>query len=188
MSAMVASKIDRGPAMSRGRRKVPDGRHRAGRGRAPRGFTLIELIVAVTVVGILTALALPVYSTYIQRSKRSVAKTVILQGAQFMERNYTQAGCYNFITQANCVALAGTAVTLPATLTQAPTTGVADYTITLASTTQGFTLTASPCGAKSAACSGYTDPTCGDLTLDNTGTKGASLAGSPAAVTQCWQR
>jgi type IV pilus assembly protein PilE len=54
------------------------------------GFTLIELMVAVAVIGILTAIALPSYNEQIAKGRRSAAKSVLLNASQFMERFYTE--------------------------------------------------------------------------------------------------
>jgi type IV pilus assembly protein PilE len=168
-------------------RARPHGRQRvrvdAGRIRPPAGFTLIELMVAVAVVAILAAIAIPSYSAYVVRGKRSGAKTALLQAAQAMERAYTQSGCYT-LTDAPCT---GANVT--------PQTSAADYSVALqVQTAQAYTLAATPCGAPgagAAACGGSTfvDPECGVLTLDNTGAKGA-LGGAAAApvAQQCWNR
>ena len=59
------------------------------------GFTLIELMITVAVVAILAAIAYPSYTGYVQRARRTDAKTVLLEAAQFMERVYTERGAYN---------------------------------------------------------------------------------------------
>jgi type IV pilus assembly protein PilE len=160
--------------------------------RPVRGFSLIELMIAVAVVAILAAVAIPSYSTYIKRGKRAEAKTALVQAAQFLERNYSQAGCYNFPDPASCTAGAGIAVVLPA---MASATDYAIPTPPLAS--QTYTLSATPCGVAGNCASGsvFTDPDCGVLTLDNTGTKGAlgantltATGATLAAIQQCWQR
>ena len=54
----------------------------------PRGFTLIELMIAVVIVGILMSAALPAYRNQIVRSYRSTAQTDLLAFAQAMEKEY----------------------------------------------------------------------------------------------------
>ena len=139
-----------------------------------RGFTLIELMVVVAVIGILAAIAYPSYQDHVRRGNRADAKTVLLETAQFLERNFTEANRYHETS-------GGVAVTLP--FTQAPKTGTARYTIggVLAATT--YTLTATRSGVM------VGDP-CGDLTLTETGMQGVINQPGGATITaaECWQR
>lgn len=60
-----------------------------------QGFSLIELLVVVAMVGILAAIAYPSYQEQIQSGRRSEAQAELMRLAQFMERIYTETGCYN---------------------------------------------------------------------------------------------
>jgi len=130
------------------------------------GFTLIELMIVVAIVGILAAVAYPSYLSHIQESRRSDARTNLLQLAQFMERNYTANGRY---TDAG-----GAAPALP--YTEAPRDGDAKfYDLDLNNVTAAtFTLRARPKGAMAG-------DTCGTLTLNQAGVKGAG-----GDVGECW--
>ncbi|MEG0822389.1 MAG: type IV pilin protein [Burkholderiaceae bacterium] len=154
------------------------------------GFTLIELMVTLVIVGILAAIAIPNYSAYVARGKRAAAKTELMNTAQALERNYTTNGCYNFTSVANCQAQSGTAFALPHTV--APSEGRASHSITAdysaSSNGQAFTVSATPCGSGSACPAGsdpYTDTECGTLLLANTGARAISGTGT---VAHCWQR
>lgn len=142
-----------------------------------RGFTLIELMVAVAILGILAAIAIPQYTQYVTRSNRAAATQVLLEVAGELERRFTTNGCYDRVTVATCRDRTGAAATI--SRTTAPAEGTTRYNIavTYADAGQSFTLTATPVSA---------DAACGNLTLDQTGARGRS--GTTATVAQCWAR
>jgi type IV pilus assembly protein PilE len=157
------------------------------------GFTMLEILVALVVVAILAAVAIPSYRAYVIRAQRATAKVALEQAAQYLERNFTTYGCYNFQAQADCASQAGTTAlnSLPTSLASAPSSGAASYAIAIAAPPAGtvagqaFSLTATPTAT-------FTDPDCGSLSLDNTGQTGINVSGtwdytSTQALT-CWQR
>jgi type IV pilus assembly protein PilE len=156
--------------------------------QAARGFTLIELMAVVVILGIIAAVAIPNYTSYVNRAKRAGAKTVLLDIAAQMERNYTTNGCYNKTTVANCAAQSGADYALPST--RAPAEGKQAYVITVPTlANQTFTLLATPCAAAGNCPAGsdttYADAECGNFSLTSAGARGVTGTGT---VATCWQR
>ncbi len=144
------------------------------------GFTLIELMITVAIIGILAAIAYPSYTQYVQRANRAEARSLLLENAQFLERNYTTANRYDQTSAGTTVDSAA----LPRT--QSPVNGTAKYDLTVEMGTapaQSFTLSATPTstGPMSA-------DACGTMTLTNAGLQGAAGQTSGAIVAECWGR
>jgi len=125
------------------------------------GFTLIELMIVVAIMGIIGAIALPAYSKYVERGKRSEARTALLDAAARQERSYSDNRQYT-----STIGTGGLNISDPATCSAGGTqTETCKYTLTTAATAsnQAFTVTATP--------SGWTDADCNVLTIDQTGSK-----------------
>lgn len=58
------------------------------------GFTLIELMITVAIVGILVAIAYPSYMEYVRSAKRGDAQADLVELSQWMERQFTVNGLY----------------------------------------------------------------------------------------------
>ena len=114
-----------------------------------RGFTLIELMIVVAIVGILAAIAYPSYQDYVRRAARADAQADMLELAQWMERRFTTANSYAFVN---------------APFDQSPRTGAPRYGIAIAVSANGleYTITATPAGAQ-------VGDLCGAMTVDQLG-------------------
>ncbi|MDO9161340.1 MAG: type IV pilin protein [Methylococcaceae bacterium] len=133
------------------------------------GFTLIELMITVAIIGILASIAYPSYQDSVRKSRRADAKGVLLGLANAMERRYTETNSY--------VGAAGTPGTPADTgaprIFEIPTETTSFYTVTIsAANASSYTLSAVPTGAQ-------TSDTCGTLTITQTGAKTPTTAG-------CW--
>ncbi|MET0292827.1 MAG: type IV pilin protein [Steroidobacteraceae bacterium] len=136
------------------------------RGSTARGFTLVELLVVVTIVAILSAIAVPSYRAYVIRVNRTDAKVALTNTAQFLERCFTRFNVYNR-GGADC------AHGMPYT-TQSGT-----YTINGELNANSYTLTATPAGGQA------DDTACANFTLNQAGRQEVSGAKS-ATPTECW--
>ena len=130
------------------------------------GFNLLELMIAVAIIGIIASVAYPSYQEYVRDSRRVDAQGVLLEMAQWMERQHTVNGRYT-------INASGAAPTLP--LTKSPKDGTDTfYTLGVTATAQTYTITATATNAQAG-------DDCGNLTLTQTGVKGATGSG-----TDCW--
>ncbi|MCM5679661.1 type IV pilin protein [Schlegelella sp. S2-27] len=141
--------------------------------KASAGFTLIEVMIVVAIVGILAAIAYPSYTEFVRRGQRAEARTVLLEAAQFMQRFYAANDRYDQTRD-------GTAVELPGSLQASPAEGTPRYTIELADglSATGYTLQAVPAGS-------MVGDRCGTLTLNNRGQR--NVDGASATAAECWK-
>lgn len=131
-----------------------------------RGFTLIELMITVAVIGILAAVALPSYSSYIARSKRAEVRTEILKAEGWLERYYTENNRYSSTVAAPTTNPTAFASNFGAV----PKTGSANYTISLAVTATGYTITGTRTGSMASdECGNYSKSNTGSLSYAGTG-------------------
>jgi len=71
---------------------------RRARASARAGFTLIELMITVAIVGILAAIAYPSYQDSVRKGKRAEGRTALIDFLQQQERFLTQTGSYAVVS------------------------------------------------------------------------------------------
>ncbi|NLD14124.1 MAG: type IV pilin protein [Gammaproteobacteria bacterium] len=117
--------------------------------KASRGFTLIEMMIVVVILGILVGIALPSYQEHVRKGYRAEGQAFLNDVAARQERYASQNNTY--ITSDSDRSKLGVD-------SQSQTKR---YTLTLSSTND-YTLTATPT---------FSDPKCGNLTLDARGVR-----------------
>jgi len=137
---------------------------------ADLGFTLIELMVVVAIIGVLSAVAIPAYQQSVRNGGRAEAQSLLLQVAANQERFYSDNNAYS--ANANpLVAPAVATITSEAGLYQVAVAACVGGTIG-----NCFIATATPQGNQAA-------DSCTTLTITNTGLKGAT----GDTVANCWR-
>lgn len=136
-----------------------------------KGFTLIEILIAVAIVAILAAVAFPSYQESVKKTRRADCKAALADAVAKQERWYFRNNQYS--NSVNDIGGSGGTLNSPE--------GFCSITIDTSCAGGGtidcFTLKAIPQGAQ-------TGDKCGTLTITNTGVKGQESATLPLA--QCW--
>lgn len=129
--------------------------------KASRGFTLIEMMIVVVILGILLSIALPSYQEHVRRGYRAEGQAFLNDVAARQERYSSQNNTY--VTAIADVSNLG--VDVDSTTKR--------YKLSLAAT-DGYTLTATPT---------FTDPKCGNLTLNASGVRNVTSGDKD----YCWR-
>ena len=152
-------------------------RFRACQRRWQIGFTLIELMIAVVVLSIIAAIALPSFRENVRQGRRLEARSLLLENAQFMERFHTENNRYNLRADG------ATPVVLP--INASPRNGASLYGISFDSlvplTADSFNLRAVP-----VAGGNMEADACGTYLLSNLGVKTNLNNTKPSA--ECWSK
>jgi len=131
--------------------------------RSNRGFTLIEIMIVIAIIGIVMTIAFPSFTEYLKKGRRAEVAGLLSEQAQILERFYSQKNVYT--------GAAGLSA------------GNDYYTITSTLTDQTFLLTA----VRKAGTSMATDK-CGDFTIANTGVRSMVNATAGLTTKDCWGR
>jgi type IV pilus assembly protein PilE len=141
--------------------------------RRSRGFTMIEMMIALVVVAVLAAIAYPNFRQSIINGRRADGATALTDLANRMERYYAQNNTFATATIAT-----GTAAT---DVLAAAASGQGFYTLSITAQAQHtFTIRATRAGAQTA------DTKCGDFTLTSAGVKGLVNNATGFTVARCW--
>lgn len=137
-----------------------------------KGFTLIELMIVIIIIGVLAAIAWPQYIDFVRKSRKTDAQAMLLEASSYAERLFTSTQAYP--TQAELAAKS---------LDTSPTQGTTAYAITIAvdpgaaAGVPSYLLTATPAGDQAT----YTG--CGAAGTVMT----LNYVGAMAPAAGCWQ-
>ena len=131
--------------------------------RPAAGFTLIELMIVVVIIGILGGFVYPLYGDYVKRANRSQIIVLMMEQAQSLERFYTRNAVYSGV--------------------KGLSSGNQHYHISAELTDHGYWLEATP--RQGSAMAG--DP-CGSFRLAHTGMAAITQAAPGLTLQQCWGR
>lgn len=125
------------------------------------GFSLMELLITIAVIGILASIAYPSYTQHVQRSNRTEGQALLNEAAARQERYYAQNNKYG-----------STAASLGLS---SDTSSNGHYKLTIEVDGNAYALHAAPQGVQA-------KDSCGSLSLDEKGVKSSDSGNS-----DCWK-
>jgi type IV pilus assembly protein PilE len=131
--------------------------------RSNRGFTLIEIMIVIAIIGIVITIGYPSFNESVKKGRRADAVGLLTDQAQILERFYSKNNLYTGVTGLS--------------------TGNDFYTITPTITDQTYLVTA----VRKVGTAMATDK-CGDFTITNTGVRSMVNATAGLATKDCWGR
>ena len=152
------------------------------------GFTLIEMMFVILIIAVLSVLAIPSMQEYMTNARRAEAKTIVLRGALWMERN--QSGSYSYATDSSGAALTSGSLNSVG-LGRSPENGNTVYYKIVLNTPvnpASFEIYAYPTNGQDVR-----DATCGTLVVNHLGQRGISIGGAAPVYNSnvskdCWAR
>ena len=153
-------------------------------GQLQPGFSLIELMTVVAIIGLLAAIVVPSYREQVNKARRTEGKAALTAAGARLERYYPQNNCYPSPTCAPDNAPDSTTALARAGINgfSGENSGNSAYNISVTFTPQAYIVTAAPRAP-------FVDVKCGNLTLANTGAKKTQSNGSTDDATRidgCW--
>lgn len=137
-----------------------------------RGFTLIEVMIVVAIIGVLASIAYPSYQEYVRKSRRAEGRTAMMEMLQQQERYMTQNNTYLAVSTAG-------ATSTPFKTFSGDNRDTAAYWLgARACTGQTIDNCVQVFGVPK-----YTDPAITELTITSTGVKGCTATNTSV----CWK-